>query len=475
MKKMTNIFTTRVILKSVGGFFALLLISLVIAQGAVLFGPAILVLVGIPFVIFTVYNFRYGVFILFIYGASLFQIARILDSGLPFGILFDLMICLMFLSVIFKFKEDDKIDFKINEPISRIYLVSFLYFSIQILNPNAVSLSGWLASSRSFTLLLLFFIFISYFDSDKSIKRFVYLWLSVAVVASIYGLQQELFGLMDFEWRYIYASPERYGLFFNWGHMRVFSIFSDPSTFGLFMAFSGLSTLVLAFGPFSIVKKVALSIMSVVILISMSFSGTRTAYAMVMIGVVLFIILNIKNPKVLAGSMILVFGFIILMVGPFYSGPVLRIRSTFNVNEDPSMRVRDTNRMIFQEYIKSHPIGGGVNTTGVNGLKYSPSHTLAGRPPDSGYIKTALELGWVGLIIVMVLHLSVIIKGISNNFILYSSRLKTYNLAFIIPFFSLSVANYTQDAMLQKPIVIPLIATYALMIKITEIDKALIK
>lgn len=452
---------------------AILLGALVIAEGAVVLGPTIFALVSVPFILFSLYNFRYGTFLLFLYSAVIFQVARMLDSGLPFGILFDFMIILAFISVLFSRNDNNKLDFKFSSSITRIYIITFIYFGFQIANPAATSIAGWLASSRSFTLLLLYFVFLSFFSNTISIKRFIYLWLMIAIVAALYGLSQEFLGLMDFEWKYIYAVPERYSLFYNWGHMRVFSIFSDPSTFGIFMAFSGLSSLILAFGPFNVTKRVLLLLFSLVMFLSMSFSGTRTAYALVMVGVVFFIVLNIKNPKVLAGSMVMVMGFVILMVGPFYSGPIIRMRSTFKLGDDPSMRVRDNNRVIYQKYIQTHPIGGGVNTAGVPGLKYSPSHPLAGRPPDSGYIKTALELGWIGLIIAMALNATVVFKGISNHYKLKNSRLKTYNIAFAIPFFALSVANFTQDAMIQKPIIVPIIATYALMVKIMDIEGSL--
>jgi hypothetical protein len=40
----------------------------------------------------------------------------------------------------------------------------------------------------------------------------------------------------------------------------------------------------------------------------------------------------------------------------------------------------------------------------------------------------------------------------------------------MIPFLGLSVAHYTQDALFQKPVNILVIATYALMIKVKDID-----
>jgi len=53
-------------------------------------------------------------------------------------------------------------------------------------------------------------------------------------------------------------------------------------------------------------------------------------------------------------------------------------RSTFKVKEDPSMNVRDNTRARVQPYARSHPFGGGLNTSGALGLKYDPGHPLAG-------------------------------------------------------------------------------------------------
>lgn len=449
---------------------AILLGSFIIAEGAVKIGVGIFALVGVPFILLSIYDYRIGVVFLFLYGSLLFQVARMMQSDLPFGILFDLLICLMFLSLLLSSGKKN-IDFKIKEPISRMYILFFIYFGMEVLNPNSMSVVAWVNASRSYTLLLLYFIFIGYQRREKDIRHFIILFFSIALLAAVYGLQQEVFGLREFEWKFIYDSPTRFKMFYNWGHMRVFSILSDPTAFGIFMAFSGLSSLILAFGPFSTGKKVLFITLTLFAFISMSYSGTRTAYALVVIGVVFFIILNLRNKKVLAGSMVLVMLFLILIFGPFYGGPIKRIRSTFDISGDASMEVRDIKRIRFQSYIQSHPLGGGVNMAGSNGLKYAPGHYLAGDfDPDSGYLRTALELGWIGLIISMALNATVVFKGISNNYTLKNKRLLSYNLAFLVPFFGLTVANYTQDALVQKPINMVVIFTYALMVNLKSID-----
>ncbi len=439
---------------------------------SIMVAPVIIFLIiTIPIVLLTFRNYGFGIFILFIYGSFLFTLYRLIPGDFPYGTAFDVLIVLIFLSMVIYFKGREKFQWKFNEPITITQLIFYGYFIFQIANPNAVSVGAWLASARFLALLLLFFVFLHFFDKIKNIKHFNTLWMVLAMLIALYGIQQEYFGLRDFEWEWIYDSPNRYALYFIWGNMRKFSFLSDPSAFGLFLAFSGTSCLMMVFGPFSNGKRAGFLLMALVSFFSMSFAGTRTAYAVIIVSVFLFILLNLRNVKVIVVNLALVTIFIVLMVGPFYGGPLNRMRSTLNFTEDASMAVRDAKRIQFQAYIQSNPIGGGVNTAGNAGLRYSSGHLLAGQyDPDSGYLRTALEMGVVGLLLFLILNASVAITGILNHFRLKDPLLKTYNMAFMIPFFGLSVAHYTQDALLQKPILIPVIATYALMIKLKDLD-----
>src|SRR5690606_15210108 len=106
-----------------------------------------------------------------------------------------------------------------------------------------------------------------------------------------------------------------------------------------------------------------------------------------------------------------------MLVGPFYGATMTRSGSTFNASEDPSVPVGGAERRRLQEYVKTHPIGGGLYTVGHTGARYAPHHELAGPwDPDSGYLLIALESGWIGLIIFQTLFFLVMWKGISGYF-----------------------------------------------------------
>ena len=206
----------------------------------------------------------------------------------------------------------------------------------------------------------------------------------------------------------------------------------------------------------------------------MSYSGTRTAIAMSAIGIAFYIVINLRSRKTIIASMVAGFIGVIIFFGPFYGGTINRLRTTFNPKDDASMVVRDRKRVRLQAYVLRHPIGGGLYTAGLNGKRYSPGHELAGSwDPDSGYLLTGLEMGWVGLIIFQFFFFLIMVKGINNYFSINDPLLRNLTLAYIVPFLAMSVAHFTQDAMFQKPANMIIIATYALVIKIPTFDKKL--
>lgn len=417
-------------------------------------------------------NYRVGIYASFFLSVFMSYLSRIYAPPVPMGVVLDGFAVLSFIAIFFSKEESN---WKLLwAPITFAYILIVVYQLLQVFNPNATSFTGWLVALRGNTSFLLFIVFFKMFSSIQHIKKFTIVWIALATVVSLYGIYQEIFDLTEFERRWVYSQEGRVQLLLIWGHMRKFSILSDPSAFGLFTGFSGLACLILAVGPIKPTYRIACGILSVLSFISMSFSGTRTAIVMVAFGIAFYIILTIQNRATVMLMVACVIGFGVLLFGPFHGSTVNRIRSTFNMGEDVSMGVRDRKRIKLQQYVKSHPFGGGLNTTGTNGLKYSPGHYLAqGWDPDSGYLFIALELGWIGLIIGLTFFFLVVYKGINNYYSLNDPLLKSITLTYIVPFMALSVAHFAQDAMFQKPVYLVVTATYALMLKLPSFDNKL--
>jgi putative inorganic carbon (HCO3(-)) transporter len=457
--------------------FILLIVSLLVTYLMttvnMMVGPIIVVLfIGVFLLVGIFMNYKFSIYACFFISVFMSFANRIYPSPIPIGVVLDALAAIAFIAIFFDKQERDWTLLK--GPITFLYVIIVIYQLLQVFNPNAVSFTGWLVALRGNTSFLLYLIFFHMFFSFEQVKKFTILWISLATVVALYGIFQEVFGLTEFEKQWVYSSEGRVQLLLIWGHLRKFSLLSDPSAFGLFTGFSGLGCLILAVGPYKPLYRIVLGILAALMFISMSFSGTRTAIVMVAFGVAFYIMVTIRNKTTIALAAFAIFGGAILLFGPFYGSTANRIRSTFNMEEDASMGVRDRKRIRLQTYVQSHPFGGGLNTTGTNGVKYSPGHPLAeGWDPDSGYLLTALELGWIGLIIGLAFFYAVVTKGINNYFSINDPLLKNITLAYIVPFMALSVAHFAQDAVFQKPVYLVVTATYALMLRMPSYEKQL--
>ncbi|MFT3936429.1 MAG: hypothetical protein QM726_22560 [Chitinophagaceae bacterium] len=141
--------------------------------------------------------------------------------------------------------------------------------------------------------------------------------------------------------------------------------------------------------------------------------------------------------------------------------------------KNPSNILRDINRKNIQPYVYAHPIGGGLQTSGEEGLKFYPGHKLAGYPPDSGYTKTMLEQGWVGLALTIIFYFIILQRGVTGFYESRNPEIKTLYMAFTVCFFSLTVGHYSQLAIGQYPVYLYFLASLVIFYKLKEYDTKL--
>jgi hypothetical protein len=451
-----------------------LAITYVLSEGGLVVAPIVIAIIfGIMVVAAVIKDYRIGFYLLFTMGAFMFFIDRIFTFTFPHGTIYDGLAALTFIALFINGHHyKDWTLFK--NPITITFFIITAYQLFQVLNPSAVSRIAWLVAMRGNISILMYIVCFHLFSTIKDVKRFTTYWLSIALLTALYGCYQEFAGLADFEMEWLTSNPDRIKLYYIWGSMRKFSILSDPSAYGLFMALGGLACLVLAMGPFKAAFRIFIAGAGLLMLVAMTYSGTRTAMAMVAVGVLFYIIITLRSKRTLAAIVVCVIGGLAILFGPFYGGTANRLRSTFNPSEDPSMEVRDKKRIRLQNYVQTHPIGGGLYTTGMNGVKYSSGHELAeGWDADSGYLLIGLELGWIGLIIFQTFFFLVMLRGINNYFSINDPLLQTMNLTYLVPFMALSVAHFTQDALFTKPMGLIMIATYAVLVKMPSFQKKL--
>ena len=160
-----------------------------------------------------------------------------------------------------------------------------------------------------------------------------------------------------------------------------------------------------------------------------------------------------------------------LILVPTSNPTLYRFQSAFKPSDDPSFNVRKANQKRIQPYIWSHPIGGGLGATGAWGVRFAPNSFLASFPPDSGYVRVAVELGWIGLFIFCLLVFTILKIGITNYYLIKDPELKTYCLAMVLVVFAYNIGNYPQEALVQFPSNIYFYLVAALMIITLRLDK----
>ena len=415
--------------------------------GPVLFFLAIIT----PMAVFGI--LKYPKFGIAIYLIMAYWIMFIMNFGVdfPLGTLMDALLLLM----IFGFFMEQKYhpNWKIfHNPISVVIVLWILYNFAQVANPQKASILAWVYTIRAIAgVTISYFIFTYHIDSVKMLRSIVNVWLVFTFLAALYAIKQEYWGFFDFEQKALDADPRLQSLLFIDGHWRKSSIFADPVSFSYNMVVSSIICVVLAFTARSMARKVMLSLLAVLCLNVMLYSGTRAAYVLFPAAMFLFAVLKL-NKQILIFSVIFFMLFVVLVKLPTSNSNLRRFQSAFTPNDDASYNVRKQNQKLIQPFIQRHPIGGGLGSTGASGVRFSDGTFLSRFPPDSGYVRAAVELGWIGLALLCTLTFFAIKTGIDNYFRIIDPELKNYCLAMTLILFAIAVGNFPQEGILQFPL-----------------------
>jgi len=433
-----------ILLLGISGILAFITVKFGFTAGAVLLAA----IIALPTAYFSVAFPKFGMIVLFILASIIFLFIRI-GVNFPLGTLIDAFQALLILGFLIKQKNNP--NWKIyKNPITTMILIWIGYNILQFINPEAESRLAWVYTIRSVALvMLMYFVFLWNLDSKKFIRLMLKVWIAISFVVALYAVKQEFIGFFPFEERSMDNDLSRALLFIN-GHWRKASIYSDPVTFSYNMVITALLCFGLCWGPRPVYKKVILGVLCVFFLYVMLFSGTRGAYVLFPAAMILFAILHL-NKKVMLFSAAagLFFAFLIFM--PTSNQYLQRFQTAFKPSQDDSYRARQINQERIQPYIQTHPFGGGLGACGVWGQRFAPNSFLANFPPDSGYARVAVELGWIGLILICTLMFVVLKSGINYFFRIKDPELKNYCLCMILVVFALNVGNYPQEALIQFP------------------------
>lgn len=426
-------------------------------------------IVGVPLAFASLFNLRVGVVIAIITSFFVLGVKRV-AGDIQLGVLMDVLIVILFFGMFIKQIHEKDWSFADN-PISKVILIWICYNLFQGGNPSAESTMAWIYTIRSAAGIMVFYFMLMYaINSKKFITILIYLWIGLVLLGTLYGFVQEFAGLAPFEMRWVMETPERYALLYQAGKFKKFSFFSDPLVFGFTLAFTSMLCFVLAAGPVSRFKRISYIVMGILMLYGMLLSSTRAAFILPVASFIFITAITLNKKLVILGIGISFFVVLLLQI-PSGNPELVRFQSAFSPADDPSYQVRVKNQAFIQPYIQTHPFGGGMGATGEWGKKFSPWSPLANFPPDSGYIRTAVEMGWIGLLLQLLMIFVVLYVGIKDYFRIRDKLLKNYALGMLTVVYCLALANFPQEAIGQYPISLLFFVAIAIVNKCRQYDE----
>ncbi|MET0391847.1 MAG: O-antigen ligase family protein [Chitinophagaceae bacterium] len=410
---------------------------------------ALVVIIALPMLYAIMVYMQFGVWLLLIFAYLLFFLMR-LGVGFPLGTLIDGLQVLLFIG--FFIHQRTKPNWKdLKTPVSVMVLVWIGYNVLAVVNPEAPSRMAWVYTIRSVAIITLsYFVFLYSIRTVTFVRIILKTWIALSLFAAFYAFKQEYIGFTSGENAWLASDPKIAALLFIDGAWRKFSIMADPVAFSYNMAISSILCIGLMTGPMPAWKKVVLGFCTVLFLFAMLLSGTRSAYLMVPVGLIFLAILKF-NRKVLRVMVVVGVVMIVLVFMPTTNYTLYRFQTAFRPSQDASFNVRKANQEKIQPYILTHPIGGGLGATGAWGQRFAPDSYLANFPPDSGYVRVAVELGWIGLLLFCILLFLILKMSINNYYAIRDPELKTYCLAMTLILYAFTIGNYPQEALVQYP------------------------
>jgi cell division protein FtsW (lipid II flippase) len=175
---------------------------------------------------------------------------------------------------------------------------------------------------------------------------------------------------------------------------------------------------------------------------------------------------------------VVIVGFVFALLGTAFilksssSGVIYRIQSAFRPSKDDSMNLRLENQKKIQPYIQAHPFGGGLGSCGVWGKRFNPNSELSNFPHDSSFVRMAVELGWIGLILYTLMHYFVLRTGLYYFIRCRDPLIKAIYAGITTWCFMLAVACYAQEAILQLPMNVIYNIFLAVLVTLKNFDPA---
>ncbi len=437
-------------------------------------GIALLILPGPIFYLYHFFaNPRIGFYSVLVANYFAIGLSRYIPA--PLGLTVDGLLVLTWLALIFS-QFNKKVEWKnAGRDFSYFVIIWYAMTFLQLFNPEAVSREAWFYAMRGQGLYIFLTVPLTYliFNKPKDLDILIKLTAWFTIVAIIKALSQKYLGVDQWESRWL-NQPGNRSTHILFGQLRVFSIFSDAGTFGSSMGYFTVLYIVLAIHESKKNLKYFYLAIGLMSFFALMISGTRSAIAVPLTGFAVYAILSKRVTIIVTGVTLMVLIFVFFKYTTIGQGnyEIRRMRSGFS-EENASMDVRNDNRKIFADYLKTRPFGGGVGSAGNWGMRFSPGTILAETATDGFYIQIWAEQGIVGLTFYLIMIFYIVGKA---SFLVFFRLKKPENkykaMGLTSGMYGLIVSSYTASSLGQLPNLIIVFASMAMISLMPEWEKA---
>ncbi|TAE52076.1 MAG: O-antigen ligase domain-containing protein [Bacteroidetes bacterium] len=454
-------------LNTPAGYFLLALLTLFLSREIALrgwqsAGIVFFCILLVPSFITALLHVRFGLFLL-LSGAFLLPGIRRLTGDTPIGIfMYAGVISLLFGTFLQQVYRHDWSFAK--HPLSVAILGWCFYLLVELINPWAGSQIAWIYGFWGLGgMLLVYYPALYAFRELDHLRRLTLVWLILAVFAAAYNLVIYPSAIFDIN-QWLHLSTEV---------QNAFVFFSDRASGNVVLCVSALVALIFALGKgMSRNQQLAGISGAAFILLALALMGSRSALALIPAGLLFLSLITLNRRWLVAGLIFTVAGIALW----FYTTEQATwgsLRQSLNPFASPNFVVTQDNESYIQPYIRRHPIGGGVGSTGEYGERFAPDTLLSEFFPESGYVRIAAETGWLGLLLFAGVLFMALAAGVNGYFRVKSPRIRTWYAAFLTATFVLAIGNYSTQVLVSLPGNVLFAISMAAMVRLRHMDELL--
>ncbi|MDX5320119.1 MAG: O-antigen ligase domain-containing protein, partial [Bacteroidota bacterium] len=148
----------------------------------------------------------------------------------PLGLSIDGLLVLSWLGVFFSTSKEDRK--RMNNPLSWIMLIWFLYTFLELVNPEVRSRAAWFFAVRGLSVYFVLAVPLVFILANKRKDLFWFLraYIILTLIVAAWGFKQKYFGVDSAERAWLDAGASTTHILH--GRLRVFSFLSDAGQFG---------------------------------------------------------------------------------------------------------------------------------------------------------------------------------------------------------------------------------------------------